>query len=141
MLFINLKTSASYLSSPFFTCASLQSTIIHPPLSPPADYLGPRVGSLSLGPEAVTGDTACLTIPLVNDSIPESPETLTLSIRPSSAFVVIGANSSATITIIDDDGRCLSLYSHTHSLIVPVKSEIYKLAMGYLHLLCKQYSL
>ncbi|CAI8024896.1 Adhesion G-protein coupled receptor V1, partial [Geodia barretti] len=69
-----------------------------------ADYLGPRVGSLSLGPEAVTGDTACLTIPLVNDSIHEPPETLTLSLRPSSAFVVIGANSSATITIIDDDG-------------------------------------
>ena len=70
----------------------------------------------------MTGDTACLTISLVNDSIPESPETLTVSIQPSSEFVVVGTNGSATVTIIDDDGRHLSLYSHTHSLMyIPVK--------------------
>jgi uncharacterized delta-60 repeat protein len=51
------------------------------------------------------GDTSdkTVTLPIVNDSIPEPSETLNLSVTPLTSGATTGANPTLTLTITDDD--------------------------------------
>ncbi|MBD2322527.1 MULTISPECIES: Calx-beta domain-containing protein, partial [unclassified Desertifilum] len=54
---------------------------------------------------AANQTTATLTVPITDDDIFEGDETFTLSLANPSNNAVIGAQSTATVTIIDNDGQ------------------------------------
>jgi len=66
----------------------------------PGDYTS-RSGGLTWGP----GDSAVktFTVPVINDADAEADETFTVSLTLTSAYGSLGSQSSATITIADDD--------------------------------------
>lgn len=66
-----------------------------------ADYTLPASTILSWGANA--GGSRSLSIGIVDDSDPESPETVLLSLRDPTGGATLGARSTATLTITDDD--------------------------------------
>ena len=75
----------------------------HPSLSP-GDYEPLEVHNISFGPVAVTGSRQCVNISLPNDNIAELYETFFVELLTVSGPLPIGPTSSASVTILDDDG-------------------------------------
>ncbi|MEG4529481.1 Calx-beta domain-containing protein [Microcoleus sp. D2_18a_D3] len=69
-----------------------------------------------------SGDTAdkTITIPIINDTLVEEPETLQLRLILPTANASIGTPSTATLTIVDDDVPATPINLPIGSLIAPV---------------------
>ena len=75
---------------------------------------------------AVGQTQATITIPIVNDTLPEDDETLTISlVNPSNSYS-LGGQSTATLTIIDDDGGIPSFPALHQLLEIFAKDSVYE---------------
>lgn len=89
-----------------------------------ADYVAPS------GTVAINGNgsnTATVTIPIVNDSIPEDTETIVLKITPDPAYVVYD-DGTASMRLKDDDSTGITVSTHSATLTEPTTASSFYLS-------------
>lgn len=74
----------------------------------------------------VGSDTATLLVDAINDTVPEPPETLVLTITPDPAYTV-GTPASATMRLLDDDPPQITVTFRDNVAAEPGNSGIYLL--------------
>ena len=81
-----------------------------PPPASDADFTGPLTGTLTFNPgESVK----TFTVPIVNDSRAEGPETILLSLHHPTAGAVLGTPATAVLTIVDNDTAGVVQFTQT----------------------------
>ncbi len=96
---VNRTGSATGSASVLITLIDGTATGGIPPIAFPTDFNNTSI-TLVFG----AGETTkTVTVPILDDSIVESNETLTLQLAPITVGVLVGAQSTASVTIIDND--------------------------------------
>jgi uncharacterized delta-60 repeat protein len=96
------------------------------PFGVPYSYLMRLEGDLFVTWGAGDAAEKDITLPVVNDSLPEEDETLTFTLTPLTGGASVGASPSATLKILDNDGQiqftgtAFSASEGAGSVVIPV---------------------
>ncbi len=115
-------TATTTVTTPFTVNYTLSGTA-----SAGTDFTA-RSGSITISPTAgATSHSATVSIPVLNDAIPENTETIVLTTTPAAGYALYN-DTSATMRLRDDDSEAIAVSNHSSTLAEPASASSFYLS-------------